>query len=117
MTNRRKTGNAGEEAAAEYLIRNGFTILERNYVFNHGEIDIVAREGEELVFVEVKLRRSAAFGSAVEGVTPRKQELVRRTAEGYVYERNLTDVSCRFDVVAMDGEKGRIEILHLRNAF
>ena len=113
----RRLGNAGEEAAAVFLERQGFRIVERNYVFAHGEIDIIAKEGDELVFVEVKLRRSGRFGSGVEAVTPRKQELLRRTAEGYVAQRSIENVVCRFDVVSLESARGKLEITHLRNAF
>ncbi len=92
-------------------------VLDRNFVFNHGEIDIVARDGNELVFVEVKARRSAKFGSPEEAVTPAKQALLRRTAEGYVRERNLYGIPCRFDVVAILMEPGGRKVVHYRNAF
>ena len=113
----RKIGDAGEDAAAVFLERHGFLIIERNYVFAHGEIDIIARDSDELVFVEVKLRRSGRFGSGVEAVTPKKQELMRRTAEGYVAQRGIENIVCRFDVVALESVNGKVEITHLRNAF
>ena len=100
-----------------FLERQGFRIVERNYVFAHGEIDIIAKEGDELIFVEVKLRRSGRFGSGVEAVTPRKQELLRRTAEGYVAQRGIENVVCRFDVVSLESVRGKLEFTHLRNAF
>ncbi|MCX6136985.1 MAG: YraN family protein [Ignavibacteriales bacterium] len=117
QSSHRTMGKAGEDAAAEYLQRKGFRMLERNYVFDHGEIDIIAADGKELVFVEVKLRRSGRFGTATEAITPSKQELLRRTAEGYVAERCLTNVSCRFDVIALQSVRGKLEITHLRDAF
>ncbi len=114
---RRVTGNAGEFAAADFLKRLGYKILERQYRFNHGEIDVVARDGGEIVFVEVKTRRSERFGRAEESVTPKKQELLRRTAEGYVEEKKCLNVPCRFDVVAVQVRNGKAEITHFKNAF
>ncbi len=114
---RRVTGNAGETAAVKFLERLGYEILGRQYYFNHGEIDIVARDAGELVFVEVKTRRSERFGRAEETVTPKKQELLRRTAEGYVAEKNCINSSCRFDVVAVQVHDGKAEITHFKNAF
>lgn len=113
----RKKGTVGENIAVEYLQQQGYTILERNYYYNHGEIDIVAQENETLVFVEVKMRRSARFGEPQESVTPKKQELLRRTAEGYVLERNLNDIDCRFDVVSIVSGSGEDSILILKNCF
>lgn len=92
-------------------------VLDRNYTYNHGEIDIVAKDGDVLVFVEVKVRRSAKFGMPEESVTPSKQALIRRTAEGYVQEKNLAEISCRFDVVAIQMEHGNTRLVHYKNAF
>jgi len=117
MPSHRATGNNEEQFAASFLEQQGMVVLDRNFVFNHGEIDIVARDGNELVFVEVKARRSAKFGSPEEAVTPAKQALLRRTAEGYVRERNLYGIPCRFDVVAILMEPGGRKVVHYRNAF
>ena len=117
MKSRRAIGDSGERDAVLFLRRQGFAILDRNYTFNHGEIDVVAKDGDDLVFVEVKLRRAARFGLPEEGVTPAKQELIRRTAEGYVQEKKLNNVSCRFDVVAINVEKGIKKFVHYKNAF
>ena len=104
---RRGTGNRGEEMAVRYLEKMGYCIIERNFIFQHGEIDIIAREGNELVFVEVKLRRGSNFGTPEDSITERKQKLLRRTAEGYLVVHHIDEISCRFDVVAIqiDGEK------------
>jgi len=113
----RSIGNHGEWDAVSFLRRQGFAILDRNYVFNHGEIDVVAKDGDVLVFVEVKMRRSTRFGSPEEAMTPAKQELIRRTAEGYVQEKKLTNISCRFDVITISSENGTKKFVHYRNAF
>ena len=117
MGTKRDKGGKGEQFAVAFLERIGFTVLERNYVFAHGEIDIVAKEEDELVFVEVKTRYTRKFGAPEEAVTPAKQALVRRTAEGYVEEHHLENVSCRFDVVAIQVEHGEMKPRHFKDAF
>lgn len=113
----RAAGTEGEGIAAEFLQTNGYRIIERNYYYQRGEIDIVAEEGAVLAFVEVKMRSSSAFGSPEEFVTPKKQELIRRTAEGYVMERNIVDRECRFDVVSVLHEHGSTNCTLFRNCF
>lgn len=105
-TSHRKKGAIGEETAAAFLRNNGYTIIEMNYYYQHGEIDIIAKENDVLVFVEVKSRSSSRYGAPEESVTPKKQEILRRTAEGYMIERNLTDIVCRFDVVSISSDNG-----------
>jgi putative endonuclease len=113
----RSKGRVGEEIAADFLKRTGYEILEQNYFFNHGEIDIIAKEGNTLVFVEVKSRRSTAFGEPEESVTPKKQELLRRTAEGYVQQKNIGEIDCRFDVVSVMTKDGKADCKVLKNCF
>ncbi|HAP37065.1 MAG TPA: YraN family protein [Bacteroidetes bacterium] len=113
----RVIGKTGEEVAANYLKQNGYEILEQNYYYNHGEIDIVAKEGNALVFVEVKSRRSTKFGEPEESVTPKKQQLLRRTAEGYVTEKNIGEMDCRFDVVSVMMKNGKEECKILKDCF
>jgi putative endonuclease len=115
--NRRMQGKEGEDLAANYLEQQGFTIKERNYRFEHGEIDLIAEEGDELVFVEVKARHSIAFGSPEEAVTEEKQEQVRAVAEGYLFERDIDDRPCRFDVIAIEFKNNKADIRHIKNAF
>jgi putative endonuclease len=113
----RSKGRAGEETAEQFLQQHGYEILEKNYIHRHGEIDIIAREGSVLVFVEVKFRRSRRFGEPEESVTPKKQELLRRTAEGYVMERFPSGIECRFDVVSIVMEEGKTECRVLKDCF
>ena len=117
MIDTRAKGSVGEDLAAEYLLRQGFTIIERNFHFQHGEIDIIAKELSELVFVEVKYRTTKAFGLPEESVDEKKQELLRRTAEGYMQQRGLHNIECRFDVVAILRQETSHAITHYRNAF
>jgi putative endonuclease len=114
---KKKIGNIGEDVAVQFLVKNGYEILIRNYYYNHGEIDVVAKEGDVLTFIEVKTRRSKKFGAPEEAVTPKKQELIRRTAEGYVAEKGIADIECRFDVVAVEMIGGTASCSLLRNCF
>ena len=114
----RSVGGNGEDIAAAFLRDLGYVILTRNFRKRFGEIDIIAEEGDTLVFVEVKTRSSAAFGSPLEAVDARKQRRMARAALAYLGSRKLHDRPARFDVVAVHlqpREKPRIE--HVRNAF
>jgi len=112
----RGAGQAWEKLAARELHRAGYDILERNYRTKAGEIDLVAREGSILCFVEVKGRRSLAFGAPAEAVDAEKQRRIWTAAQLYL-QRERVRPACRFDVVTIDasGDKPRVEIL--RGAF
>ena len=115
---RQDLGRFGEETAVRELERLGYAVLARRYRTRHGEIDIVARDGETTVFVEVKARVTAEFGAAAEAVTPWKQRRVARMAEDYVARNGLEGRPCRFDVVAIDGAGTPLECITVyRNAF
>ena len=115
--NRRIQGKAGEDLAARFLEQQGLKIIKRNYRFERGEIDLIAEEGDELVFVEVKARRSTAFGSPEDAVTEEKQEQVHTVAEGYLFEHDIDNRPCRFDVIAIEFRNNKADIRHIRNAF
>ncbi len=108
----RQAGAQAEERAAFFLKGQGYRILERNLRAGGGEIDIVARDGDTLVFVEVRLRRSASFGSPAETVGPAKRRRLVRAALAYAQALDL-DCPMRFDVVALEG--GGLE--HIPGAF
>ena len=107
----------GEDLACRELRRRGYAILARRYRTRHGEIDIIARDGGALVFVEVKARRGAAFGGAGAAVTPWKQRRVAAMAADYLARRRLLDAECRFDVVTVDMESGYPRIDVITHAF
>lgn len=116
----RLLGRWGEDRAAEYLRDRGYRILAANWKCRFGELDLVAGDGTYLCFVEVKLRKSAAYGSAAEFVDRRKQSRLRAAAELYLM-RHPTDLQPRFDVVEIYAPQGtdtkKPEIIHLKNAF
>jgi putative endonuclease len=97
----RALGKAGEDIACDYLERKKFTIVARGFRLFRGEIDILARDGETLVFVEVKTRADESHGRPEESVTPSKQRQIRRIARGYLVEHPRGDAGCRFDVVSI----------------
>ncbi|MDI9447006.1 MAG: YraN family protein [Pelotomaculaceae bacterium] len=116
---RKKLGRQGEDAAACYLEKNGYTLLRRNYTCRLGEIDIVAMDRDVLVFVEVRSRSSENYGLAQESVTVRKKLKLRQLAWQYLKAAGETDRSCRFDVVAvLFNREGRVKRLeHIEDAF
>lgn len=122
MTDARRTtqalGLAGEELACAYLRRKNYDIITRRFRMFRGEIDIVARDGPTLVFVEVKARADESFGRPEESVTPGKQRQIRKIAQGYLMENPPGDAACRFDVISIlfgDGNAYRLE--HFVDAF
>lgn len=110
-------GTAGEKAACNYLKKNKYKILERNYRKPFGEIDLIARRGETVSFVEVKTRRSAEFGLPCEAVTYAKRQRLIRTAYTYIEEMGL-DANYSFDVIEVFHNNGKIKsVRHIQNAF
>ncbi len=107
--NKRVVGDEYETLACEYLTRHGYRILERNFRCRQGEIDIIARDGMYLVFLEVKYRRSGREGDPAEAVDARKQARILRTARYYMIHNHIPDdTTCRFDVVTVLGENVRL---------
>jgi putative endonuclease len=114
MTERRLiVGRTGEDVAVQYLLQRGYYILERNYRCRFGEIDLVARDGDTLTFIEVKTRRSRTFGPAAAAVTHTKQRHLIKASQMYMVQHGKRDDLCRFDVVTidMDGQESRIELI------
>lgn len=110
-------GKTGEDLACRELERHGYAIVARRYRRHGGELDIIARDGPTLVFVEVKARDSRAFGEPAEAVTAIKRRRMIRLALDYVMRQHLTDCPCRFDVVSIHFDAGRPVIDVYKNAF
>jgi len=110
-------GRRGERAAERYLRRVGYRIVARNFRAAGAEIDLVAIDGETLVFVEVKTRSSRAAGAPEEAVDERKQKQMRRAAEAFARRYRADEIEMRFDIIAVDASGKRLEIELLRNAF
>ena len=111
------TGAAGEDYAVRYLQTLGYRIVQRNYRTRIGEIDIIAREGDVLVFVEVKTRTGRNFGLPQSAVDARKQLKITRVAMTYLSKKRETTAFCRFDIVAVQKEGKDFKIELIRNAF
>jgi putative endonuclease len=115
---RRALGQAAESQAERYLRRKGYRILGRNVRSPLGELDLVARSGRVLVFVEVKARRTSALGGAAFAVDGRKQARLVRLAAQYLAQRKLSNRLCRFDVIlCREGTDNPSHIEHIENAF
>lgn len=116
--NLRREGSQAEELAERYLTRKGYAMLEKNFRYGrHGEIDLICFDGSTLVFVEVKSRKTARFGTPESAITHRKQQIIRKTAQAFLYYRNLWDRECRFDVIAIELYASPPKIRHLIDAF
>ena len=114
---RQSLGKMGEDLACEELVRRGYAILERRHRTRRGEIDIIARLGTTIVFVEVKARTGDDYGGSVAAVTPGKQQRIVRMATDFLARRRLLDQPCRFDVVTVDFEDGHARIEVYSHAF
>ena len=115
---RQELGRIGESLAADHLEGLGYTIIARNHRTPRGELDLVGREGDCWVFIEVKTRRSTRCGVGAEAVTPAKQARLVRLAQGFLSQRGLGDVPYRFDVVDVHLPwNAPPAIRHLRGAF
>ena len=115
---RRRLGQWGENVAALHLESAGYALIERNWRCRGGEIDLVARDGETVVFVEVKTRRGRDFGAPEEALTPRKAQKLMTLGQQYVVDHDLVDVDWRIDLVAIElDERGRLlRCDHIPNA-
>ena len=112
--NKRVLGAKYEEIASGYLIKQGFDILDRNWRKKNGEIDIIARDGEYLVFCEVKYRSSDEAGGADYSISAEKQRQIAKIARIYMAEKHISfETFCRFDCVLIDGK----DIKHIKNAW
>ena len=113
----KEIGYAGEKIVADLLEQRGCEILCRNFTIKGGEIDIIAKQGDYVLFIEVKTRKKGSMVSGVEAITPSKKKFIIKTAEEYLY-RTGCDLQPRFDVVSVELDKDRIsDIIYIDNAF
>ncbi|HZJ83224.1 MAG TPA: YraN family protein [Clostridia bacterium] len=116
--NNKELGDWGEQQAKGYLKSQGFIILEKNYRSHIGEVDLIAKDGDFLVFVEVKTRTSKAYGFPMEAIGPKKQNKYFKMASIYAKHRGIHDVSFRFDIIeVMVKYNSKPDINHIPNAF
>lgn len=115
MATHNKTGQWGEQAAAEFLITAGYTIVERNWRLGHLEVDIIASRGSRIIFVEVKTR-STSFADPADAVTPAKQQRIARAADAYIRHTDLP-LEAQFDIITVIGNETAHTIEHIPDAF
>ncbi len=108
-------GNWGEGQAVEFLRKKGYEIIERNFYSYQGEIDIIAKDKNELVFCEVKTRRNINFGMPVEAVNYYKKKHIYATTKYYLYKKNINNACIRFDIIEVLLIDHKTKINHLKN--
>ena len=116
MAQHNELGKKGEQLAIDYLLENGYTIVEKNYRFQKAEVDIIAQKENVLAVVEVKTRSTDYFGNPQDFVNPKKIKLLVSAIDNYVVEKDL-DVEIRFDIIAIIKQKSDFKIEHLKDAF
>lgn len=116
MAQHNELGKKGEKIAIDFLLKNDYKILEKNYRYLKAEVDIIALKGKTLAAIEVKTRSSAYFGNPEEFVNPKKIKLLISAIDNYVVEKDL-DVDVRFDIIAIIDNKKETKIEHLKDAF
>ena len=116
MSEANELGKQGEEIATTYLLRQGYIILDKNWRAGRNEIDLVARDKDYLVIIEVKSRSKDVFGEPEEAVTREKQMALIRAANAYIYRNNI-NMETRFDIISIIHNKNETRINHLKDAF
>ncbi|MDX9925147.1 MAG: YraN family protein [Ignavibacteriaceae bacterium] len=113
--NNKYFGTSGEKLAAEYLQKKGYEIIKFNYRFHHGEIDLIAKEKDVLVFVEVKTRLSEKYGTPINAISRNKINQIRKIADAYLAVNKIKDTDCRIDFIGIFYKNSIPEIEHLEN--
>lgn len=116
MYQRHETGKIGEDLVVKYLELNGCTIIERNFECRQGEIDIIAKDKEEIVFIEVKTRTNENYGKPKEAVDETKKKHIYKSSEFYVYLNHLENEPIRIDVIEVYKKKEKYILNHIKNA-
>lgn len=116
-TQKQIVGDRGEDIACEYLVKNGYRIIERNFRIKGGEIDIIARQNGELVFIEVKTRKQTLYGYPEEAVTIHKLKRITKAIKQYLLKSHVTKTYIRFDIISIELQTGVIgyTLNHLKN--
>ncbi len=109
-------GRIGENIIADYITKLGYKVVERNFACNQGEIDIVAKDKEELVFIEVKTRTDISYGEASEAVTDTKKRHLINSIKYYIYKQKLENQPIRIDVAEVYINKGKVKVNYIKQA-
>lgn len=113
----KQTGDLGEDAAARYLESKGMRIMERNWRFRQWELDLICRDGDTVVFVEVKTRKAGSMSSPADALTAKKQARLVKAASHYLTKMDLWDAPCRFDLAGVTATGTSMDVDHIENAF
>ena len=116
MAQHNELGKKGEQLAVDFLLKNGYEIIERNYRFDKAEVDVIAQQNDTLAIVEVKTRSTVDFGNPQDFVKPKQIQRLVKAVDEYVNTNNL-DVEVRFDIIAIVKENNGFNVEHLENAF
>ena len=116
MAEHNELGKSGEEIAYDFLQKKGYLLLERNWRHRNDEVDIIARQGDTLVIIEVKTRSTAYFGEPEVFVTRKKQQFMIRAANAYIFIHNINSET-RFDIISVLQSNGQVSIRHIEDAF
>ncbi len=117
MASKKETGAFGEDQAVSFLVENGYQIVTRNWRYLKGEIDIIAKKEDWLVFVEVKTRSTIDFGNPEEFVAPKQQRLIINTAHQFIVDNDRQE-EARFDIVGIVVQNGKVvQVDHIEGAF
>ena len=116
MANHNELGNKGEALATDFLIKNGYEIIAKNYIYQKAEVDIIAKKGDILAIIEVKTRTSADFGDPQQFLKPKQIQRIIKAVDFFVNDNDM-DVDVRFDIIAIVLNKKGMTLEHLENAF
>ena len=118
-TNNKAIGAVTEQFAKQYLIQQGLTFVDENIHCRQGEIDLIMKDDDLLIFIEVKYRKNSHFGGAIAAVSNVKQNKIKHSATFYLHKMNLNEYNtpCRFDVIALEGDINQPQVTWLKNAF
>ena len=116
MANHNKLGKEGEQLAVDYLLKNGYSIVARNYIYQKAEVDIIAKKDDILAIVEVKTRSTSDFGNPQDFLKPKQIQRIIKAVDAFVISKKL-DVEVRFDIIAIVKTGKQFNIEHLENAY
>lgn len=116
MYQRHEIGKVGEDIAVEYLRKKGYIIIERNFNCKQGEIDIIAKDNNEIVFVEVKTRTNETYGKPKEAVDKTKKKHIYKSAEYYIYQKHVENRPVRIDVIEVYKKEEKYILNHIKQA-
>ena len=117
LNNKHEKGNEGEDEAEKYLIKQGFKVIERQFFCKCGELDIVAKKGDDIYFVEVKTRWSSNCGNPLESITEHKQKKIVMAAKYYLAKKRLLDINCHLSAIGIDMSDGTPSVEFIEDAF